>query len=86
MKTTEKDTTYQGWKNYQTWNIALWVNNDEGLYNMAVDYVKKSKRPSYMGFVKISGLQGELTPDRIKFDGTRLDYKALNKMIVTLLD
>lgn len=23
---------YQGWKNYETWNVALWVNNDEPLY------------------------------------------------------
>ena len=34
-------TEYNGWENYETWNVALWVNNDEGLYNIArrcVDY------------------------------------------------
>jgi hypothetical protein len=25
-------TTYNGWRNYQTWNVALWFGNDEGLY------------------------------------------------------
>lgn len=80
-----KDTNYQGWKNYQTWNVALWINNDEGYYRLAVDYVGKSKRPTYMGFIRWSGLEGQLTPDRIKFDGTRLDYKALNRMITDLL-
>ena len=83
MKT---NSNYNGWKNYQTWNVALWINNDESLYMSAVDYLANSKRPTYMGYLKFAGLVGENTPDRIKFDGTKLDYKALNNMIVTLLD
>lgn len=23
---------YQGWENYETWNVALWLNNEEGNY------------------------------------------------------
>jgi hypothetical protein len=26
------DRGYQGWRNRQTWNVALWLNNDQGLY------------------------------------------------------
>ena len=29
------DTSYNGWENYETWNVALWIGNDEGLYNFA---------------------------------------------------
>ena len=32
MGTAEK--TYNGWTNYETWAIALHLNNDEGTYNM----------------------------------------------------
>lgn len=27
------DTTYNGWTNYETWAVNLWLSNDEGLYN-----------------------------------------------------
>lgn len=32
--------SYQGWKNYETWNVALWVNNDFDLYSHM-----RTKRP-----------------------------------------
>lgn len=25
--------TYQGWKNYPTWAVNLWLTNDEGIYS-----------------------------------------------------
>lgn len=26
------DTKYNGWTNYETWNLKLWMDNDEGSY------------------------------------------------------
>ena len=27
-----KDEKYNGWTNYETWNVKLWMDNDEGSY------------------------------------------------------
>lgn len=44
----EPDTTYQGWKNHSTWAVALWVNNECGLYDhrraLALDAIEEAKR------------------------------------------
>jgi hypothetical protein len=29
---TEADSSYNGWSNYETWVVNLWLGNDEGSY------------------------------------------------------
>jgi hypothetical protein len=33
-------TKYNGHKNWNHWNVSLWIRNDEGLYLMARDHVR----------------------------------------------
>lgn len=35
--------SYNGHKNWNMWNVSLWINNDEGLYNLARYYIRHSK-------------------------------------------
>jgi hypothetical protein len=75
-------STYNGWKNYATWNVALWIGSDEGLYRAAVDFARRCKgRAVYRLFVGSMGLAGERTADRVRWDERNLDYRALNRMM-----
>ena len=29
-----QDTTYNGWTNYETWAVKLWLDDDEGTYRL----------------------------------------------------
>lgn len=31
---------YNGHKNWTYWNVSLWINNDEGLYRLALECIK----------------------------------------------
>lgn len=34
---------YNGWTNYETWAVALWVDNDRGLYEESREIVREAK-------------------------------------------
>lgn len=55
---------YQGWKNWETWNVALWFGNDRGLYNAVREYRGKFNAAKAKDFVL--ELLPEGTPDMKK--------------------
>lgn len=38
-------STYNGWKNYETWAVNLWLSNDEASYQMVEDIIDEAKSP-----------------------------------------
>jgi len=64
---------YNGWKNYETWNVALWIGNDEGLYTLSRCCA------NYDEFVDILRNCGTLeTPDHVAYNDSGLDIEAIN--------
>lgn len=37
-----KTTTYNGWKNYETWVVALWIDNDYGCYRLRQEMAEEA--------------------------------------------
>jgi hypothetical protein len=71
--------TYEGWANYATWNVALWINNDEGLYYMAKEY------DDYESFAEASREYGMTeTPDGVALNDSGLDIAELDEMFEEL--
>lgn len=72
-------TTYNGWKNYETWNVNLWLSNDENLYRLVVNY---GKEVTYRDFAQTYlNVLSPQTPDGVNWLDESLDYDALNELL-----
>lgn len=75
-------TTYNGWKNRATWNVALWIGQDETLYRMVINY---GKELTYRQFAEqfLTGFSDK-TPDGVLWLDDSLDYEALDEFLEEL--
>ena len=74
------DQTYNGWTNYETWNVALWIQNDFGMYEMA----RRFRHLGYNAFAEFMMELKSTTPDGVKWDDDSLNICELDEMIEEL--
>lgn len=72
FQTNVLDTTYNGWTNYETWNVALWINNDDGLYDIA------RETGDYQSFVESISEFLTQTPDGVRYDDPAVNVIEIN--------
>lgn len=82
--TTTTATTYNGWKNYETWNAALWIGNDEGLYRLARMVAKIEPRTPYARFIGEVAILADRTGDGVRWDDGRISRSEMNRMMKEL--
>ena len=63
---SDDDNTFNGHKNWAYWNVALWLGNDEGLYNFARQLIRAhaDKTAAARAFVlAMQDMETPKTPD-----------------------
>jgi hypothetical protein len=88
MTATETCTeTVNGWTNYETWNVALWMKNDVFLYNTAkacVVYCAENETP-YVKFIRcMMNCDYYITPDGVRWDSAKINDIAISEMMEDL--
>ena len=80
--------TFNGWANYETWNAALWIGNDEFLYNTAKACViyREGLETPWDKFVRCmtDGQIGRMlgkTEDGVSWNDPSIDADEMNEMI-----
>lgn len=61
----KKDIEYNGYKSYNFWNISLYINNDQNLYDLAIMCINKHNNINLATLVFIDNLNYSYTPDNV---------------------
>jgi hypothetical protein len=72
-----EDEKYQGWKNYETWNVGLWIGNEEPMYRAKQAHLAKAKFTAASAEKFVKGQMPNGTPD---FKGELGGKKAYKKV------
>ena len=88
---TSDSMSYNGYANYATWNAALWVLNDEFLYNTAkacVEFCSEGDTP-WAKFVRCM-MEGQIgrylgaTGDGVAWDSAEIDTHQMEELMAEL--
>lgn len=89
MKTST--LSFNGYANYETWNVALWVLNDQFLYNTAracVDFCAEGDTP-WAKFVRCM-MDGQIgrylgaTSDGVAWNDPAIDTRQMERLMADL--
>ena len=67
--------SYKGYTNYGTWNVCIWISNDEGLNNLSI--LCRNYDEFVVAMRKLGSLE---TPDHVAWDDSNLDIDEINNV------
>lgn len=75
-------TDYNGWTNYETWNVSLWIQNDEMIYRHA----RQNRNLGYKDWARrFRDEFGEFaTPDGVEWLDPAVNLDELDDMLAEL--
>ena len=75
-QTSALDVSYNGWANYETWNVALWLQNDFNLHYLC------REMGNYVDTIDILNDEGTVaTPDGVRYDDPKVNVIELNSEV-----
>ena len=82
-------TDFNGSKNWETWNVGLWIQNDERMYRVALAYVDQARRfgqrISYDALIPALEYRfGQMTPDGARWMDGRIDTAEMDEMLADM--
>jgi hypothetical protein len=87
---------YNGYKNYETWNIMLYVNNDKMVYDSIKNLwlsrrkfnydLKKNYKTLYECWVLEYEMFKKKTPDGVSWGDKKLDFNEINQHLEELFN
>ena len=92
---SNNDNGYNGWNNYETWNLNLWIQNDEGFYNAMVDELRDILEAHESDWENVSlaevrgmfrNVIGSNTPDGVSTSHPDIDWMELSDALLELAE
>lgn len=75
---------YNGWANYETWNVALWYNNEEAIYDMIYDAIKHEEPETIderaareIVINAFENFELKSTPDDVKLSDRKIEWSEI---------
>lgn len=72
MKTIIDDKTFNGHKDYEHWNVSVWITNDEYLYRLALASIEEHPGTIAGAVADFRAQAPARTPDGVRFTKDRV--------------